>query len=384
MTNQINFTDAWLRKLKPTTNRADYRDTSTRGLQLRVTPKGVMSFSFVFRLGSKMGRATLGKYPDIDLRTARANAASMRQLVVAGVDPRLDKRKRNEATKMTVSLMVEAFIENYAKPKNKSWKQAENNLRLYLAKYQGATPIKDVTRSDIHLILDELVQAQKYAAANRALTHIKKFFGWLVEMDYLDYSPADHIKPKAKEKKRERVLSDHELKALWHATEAMSAPYKAWVQLLMLCGQRRLETAHLTRSQIEEDRWHLSSEDTKNAKPHIIPLPLPAQSIIQSLLVQEDEYLLRSGRNGDAPINGFSKAKAQMDKLSGVDDWKFHDIRRTVATNLSKLGTDRFIIQKIINHSDGSVTAIYDRYSYLDEKREALQKWADKLDEIIK
>ena len=381
---ELNFSDIWLKKLKAKDKREEYRDKATQGLLLRSSPSGVKSFSFYYRFGSKTARVTIGKYPDINLRTARAEADALRRLVAQNIDPRFIKKDLQVKREMTVALMVEAFIENYAKPKNKSWKQAENNLRLYLVKYQGATPIKDVTRSDIHLILDELVQAQKYAAANRALTHIKKFFGWLVEMDYLDYSPADHIKPKAKEKKRERVLSDHELKALWHATEAMSAPYKAWVQLLMLCGQRRLETAHLTRSQIEEDRWHLSSEDTKNAKPHIIPLPLQAQKIIQSLLVQEDEHLLRSGRNGDAPINGFSKAKVQMDKLSGIDDWKFHDIRRTVATNLSKLGTDRFIIQKIINHSDGSVTAIYDRYSYLDEKREALQKWADKLDEIIK
>jgi len=83
-------------------------------------------------------------------------------------------------------------------------------------------------------------------------------------------------------------------------------------------------------------------------------------------------------------VNGYSKAKVQLDRLSDVTDWKFHDIRRTVATNLSKLGVDRFLLQKIVNHSDSGVTAIYDRYSYIEEKREALQKWADKLDEIIK
>jgi len=73
-----------------------------------------------------------------------------------------------------------------------------------------------------------------------------------------------------------------------------------------------------------------------------------------------------------------------LDRLSGVTDWKFHDIRRTVATNLSKLGVDRLLLQRIANHTDSGVTAIYDRYSYLEEKRDALQKWADRLDDIVK
>ena len=108
------------------------------------------------------------------------------------------------------------------------------------------------------------------------------------------------------------------------------------------------------------------------------------EKIYDQLLEQDGEFLIKTGRTGDKPVNGFSKAKAQMDRLSGVNGWKFHDLRRTVATNLSKLGVDRFLIQRIINHSDKSVTAIYDRYSYINEKREALQKWADRLHDIIK
>ena len=73
-----------------------------------------------------------------------------------------------------------------------------------------------------------------------------------------------------------------------------------------------------------------------------------------------------------------------MDKLSGVNGWRMHDVRRTVSTNLTKLGVDRFILQKILNHTETGTTKIYDRYSYMNEKREALQKWADRLDEIVK
>ena len=384
MTREVNFTVPWLDKLKAPAQREDYRDRSTKGLQLRVGTTGVRSFSYVYRIGRKMGRVSLGKYPDFSLKAARDKTNEYRRLVALGVDPRSEKNEKIKKEQMTVGLMVEEFIEKYAKPKNSSWKQAESNLRLYLISALGKKPIHEVTRPDIHQILDDLVGRGKHTAANRALAHTRKFFGWLVERGYLDYSPAAYIKPRYQELQREKVLTDDELRAIWIASEAMSGPYSAWIKLLLLCGQRRLETASLRRSQIIDNCWHLSGADTKNKQLHITPLSKQAMALVERLLKQDGEFLIKTGRTGDKPVNGFSKAKAQLDRLSGVQDWKFHDIRRTVATNLSKLGVDRFLLQRIVNHTDSGVTAIYDRYSYLEEKREALQRWADRLDDIIR
>ena len=383
MTREVNFTVPWLDKLKAPAQREDYRDRSTKGLQLRVGTTGVRSFSYVYRIGRKMGRVSLGKYPDFSLKAARDKTNEYRRLVALGVDPRSEKNEKIKKEQMTVGLMVEEFIEKYAKPKNSSWKQAESNLRLYLISALGKKPIHEVTRPDIHQILDDLVGRGKHTAANRALAHTRKFFGWLVERGYLDYSPVAYIKPRHQEQEREKVLTDDEIRAIWIASEAMSGPYSAWIKLLLLCGQRRLETASLRRSQIIDNCWHLSGEDTKNKQLHIVPLSQQAMAIIDQLLEQDGEFLIKTGRTGDKPVNGFSKAKVQLDRLSGITDWKFHDIRRTVATNLSKLGVDRSLLQRIVNHTDSGVTAIYDRYSYLEEKRDALQKWADKLDDIV-
>ena len=383
MTREVNFTVPWLDKLKAPAQREDYRDRSTKGLQLRVGTTGVRSFSYVYRIGRKMGRVSLGKYPDFSLKAARDKTNEYRRLVALSVDPRSEKNEKIKKEQMTVGLMVEEFIEKYAKPKNSSWKQAESNLRLYLISALGKKPIHEVTRPDIHQILDDLVGRGKHTAANRALAHTRKFFGWLVERGYLDYSPVAYIKPRHQEQEREKVLTDDEIRAIWIASEAMSGPYSAWIKLLLLCGQRRLETASLRRSQIIDNCWHLSGADTKNKQLHITPLSKQAMALVERLLKQDGEFLIKTGRTGDKPVNGFSKAKAQLDRLSGVQDWKFHDIRRTVATNLSKLGVDRFLLQRIVNHTDSGVTAIYDRYSYLEEKREALQRWADRLDDII-
>jgi site-specific recombinase XerD len=152
-------------------------------------------------------------YPDLDLKKARQKTDEFRRLVSLGIDPRSEKRDKHAKQQMTVDRMVTEFINQYAKPKNTSWKQAESNLRLYLVSALGRQSIHDVKRPDIHSILDELVGCGKHTAANRALAHIRKFFGWLVERGYLDHSPADHIKPRHQEQERERVLTDAEIKS---------------------------------------------------------------------------------------------------------------------------------------------------------------------------
>lgn len=385
MTTKIKFTDVWLQKLPlPSGTEAHYGDASCPGLSLKHTANGVKSFRFAFRLGKRTGTITLGKYPDTNLRVARDEANKLRGLVAAGVDPRLLKKEKLKKADLTVAAMIDTFVEKYARPKNKSWKQAEANLRLYLAPTLGMRAIDDVRRADIHAILDDLMAQEKGTTANRALAHIKKYFGWLVERDLLEHSPADRIKRPFNETPRDRYLTDDELRAIWRTSEAISAPYSAWLRLSILLGQREQETASMTRSQIIDAGWRLTTKDAKNKREHLVPLSRQARAIVDQLLKTEGEFLLKSGRIGDSPINGFSKAKEQIDKLSGVTDWKFHDLRAAVISNLGRLKYDRNLVMKIVNHKDSGVTAGYDRFAYLDEKREALQAWADFLDEIVK
>ena len=379
------FTNAWLNSVSsPLQGRDEYRDIDCPGLVLRISSKGIKSFSFPFRLGGKTGRFSIGKYPQISLKKARELVTEAKSEVANNIDPRTKKRAMRIALDNTVKSMSEEFIKKYAKKKNKSWRQAEYNLRLYFVNELANKPVNQVGRGDILTILDDLTSQGKLTTANRALAHIKRFFGWLVERGYIEHSPATYIKPLYNEKPRERVLSDSEIKAIWDSSEQLNSSYGHCTKLMFLCGQRESETAHLRRSQIEDNIWHLASDDTKNKMPSLVPLSKQATSIIRNTVNEENDYLFTSGRIGDKPINGFSKAKANLNKLSKVSDWKFHDIRRTVATNLSKMGYNRMLIKRILNHADGDVTAIYDRYQYINEKREALQSWADKLDEIAR
>lgn len=384
MSSKIKFTDHWLKTLKgnPLAEQ-HFGDITCKGLSLKITKMGVKSFSYTFRLGSKTGRVTLGQYPDLKLADARVRVEALRKQVAGGIDPRHVKAEERSKRERTVSEMASQFIERYAKPKNKSWRQAESNLRLYLVSALGSRPVSSVTRGDIHAILDRLINEGKGPSANRALAHMRKFFGWLVERDYIEHSPADHIKKPFSEKRRERVLSDWEIKAIWDASETLSPSYTAWLRLSLLCGQREMETASMRRSYIDGDIWFLTSNETKNKRENVLPLSRQAKVIVDELLKGDGEYLLSTGRIGDKPLNGFSKVKVQIDRASGVTDWRFHDLRASVATNLGRLGFDRFTIKLVLNHKDSGVTAVYDRYTYLDKKGVALQTWADKLDEIL-
>tara|TARA_E500000178_G_scaffold184417_1_gene182754 strand:+ start:328 stop:1488 length:1161 start_codon:yes stop_codon:yes gene_type:complete len=385
MSKEVNFTEIWLKKIKaPEIGREEFRDKGCKGLILRVTANDVKTFSYPFRLGGKTGRVTLGRYPDYGLRTARLKTEELRGQIASGVNPLTIKENSRKAEELTVQRMASEFIELYSKPRNKSWKQADSNLKLYLISVLGNRPIHEVRRRDIHSILDDLTAEKKFTTCNRALAHMKRFFGWLVEREYLEHSPVDRIKPRHVEQPRERVLSDDEIKAIWKSLDNMSAPYRDWIKLLFLCGQREEETAGLRRGQLEKDIWVLGSEDTKNKTQSTVPLTRQSKAIIDSLSSCNQNFLLSTGRIGDRPINGFSRAKRKIDRLSGIEGWRWHDIRRTVSTNLAKLGYDIPLIKRIINHKDAGVTAIYNRYSYLEEKRSALQAWANKLDDITK
>ncbi len=385
MSNKVNFTDQWLKSLKGDPNKErHYGDAACKGLSLKVTKRGVRSFGYTFRMHSRTGKVTIGHYPDCSLSYARKQVETFRSMVAQGIDPRIAKAKKREESIKTVEVMARSFIELYAKPKNKSWKQAESNLRLYLISELGDTLIKDVKRSDIHAILDRLMSEGKGTAANRALAHIKKFFGWLVEREHLEHSPADHIKKPFDEQGRDRELTDDEIRKIWFASDELSPPQAAWVKLSILCGQRQKETASIQRAKLEDGLWFLSSNDTKNKRANVVPLPHQAQKIIDDLPQSEHGYLLCSGKSGDKPINGFSKLKEMLDqKVKLKEHWRLHDLRSVAPTNLAKLGFSRDTIKRVINHKDSGVTAIYDRYSYLEEKRHALQTWADRLDKII-
>ena len=372
------FTDSWLKSVSPpSSGRDDYTDTDMPGLRLRVTSKGAKSFSYAYRFGAKTHRVTLGRYPALSLKKARIQLLDAKAHVQLGEDPRAEKKKEKKKRNLTVASLAKEYIELYQKPKNKTWKQAEDNLRLHIFPAIGHYPIHQVERADIHRVLDGLVAEGKGTTANRVLAHTRKFFNWLVERDYLEIAPTDRIKQPVREKKKDRVLSDDELRRILSALPQMRPAHADFVRMLLFTAQRREEVASMRYSAIDGTVWRLDGKETKNRRASLVPLTKQAQAIVLQNNSPEAKYVFSTKADHATHVQSYSKIKKQLDELSGVTGWCFHDIRRTVATRLASRGVSIELVRLILNHTDNSVTALYNRYSYVNERREALQTWCD-------
>ena len=182
---------------------------------------------------------------------------------------------------------------------------------------------------------------------------------------------------------RERVLSIEELKLIWSAATMLGYPFGPIVQLLILSGQRRSEISTLQRNWISSDYFEIPADNYKTGKPHIVLLTKAMSDLLNDQPLWNGGEYVFSTTGGRTPSSGFSKAKIRIDKLSGVSNWTFHDIRRSVATHMARAGVIQEHIERVLGHAISGVAGTYNRYSYLDEKCQALDVWQKVISEVI-
>jgi integrase len=210
-----------------------------------------------------------------------------------------------------------------------------------------------------------------------------------------DATPAARLKAPTRENRRDRVLSDYEIKAIWDAADRLGYPFGPMFHMLLITGQRRNEVARMRWSDIHLDErlWTIPREVTKSDRTHVVPLSPLAFEILGSLPRFNGDYVFTS-TYGQKPVSGYSRAKQRAEKtlnevreregLPPLPDWRLHDFRRTVATSMAGSGIAGDIIARVLNHAPRGVTAqIYNRHSYLPEKTRALQAWGKRLQLIV-
>jgi integrase len=221
--------------------------------------------------------------------------------------------------------------------------------------------------------------------ANKTLKSIKTFLRWCVGRAVLDQSPADNVPLPSKEIARDRVLDDDELAQVILAARKMGGPYGGIVELLALTGQRREEVARLQWAELDLAKriWTLPKSRTKNAKAHVVHLSEQSMAV-----------LTRSDRTGPyvfpqlggKPFQEFSRAKRRLDQLSGVAEWRLHDLRRTCVSGMARLSVAPHVADKILNHQAGTISgvaAVYQRHDFLAERRAALDLWGAHVDQVL-
>ena len=372
------LTPKTMQALPPATGkRYEVRDALLPGLHLRVSAAGGKVFYLSTRVQGRMKRIRIGSWPVLSLHDAREKARSILRAVELGRYIELSPDEEQQCTP-TLGEIVPQFIELYAKPRTKDWKGTERILLKFSTLFSH--PVDEIKRADVVHVLDTIIADGAPTRANRALAAIKKLMNWCIDRGVIETSPVAHLKPPTKEVARERVLTDDELKTCWRMAELEGYPFASCIQLMILTGQRRGEVSGMHWSEIDFDNkmWTIPSKRAKNATSHIVPLAPLAIGILRSLpRFLGSDFVFTT--TGTTPISGFGRLKERLDAAfdDGTEDWRFHDLRRTVATNMAILRVAPHIIEAVLNHSSGivsGVAAIYNRHAYIDEKREALER----------
>jgi integrase len=395
---KINLTDRFIDSpgRTPTTGRKDYSDAQVPGLSLRVTAAGHKSFVLIARypLNPKNPtRRALGDYGKITLEQAREKARSWLALIGKGIDPKVeDARQKAEAGRRqinTFAAVAAEFLDRHASGLRKAG-EARRIVNQEFVKRWGARPVIDIRPEEAAAAIRAIVKRGARYQAHNALGYLRRLFNWAIGTHEfgIDASPVERLSPKdliGKREARERTLTDAELRTVWDAAELMGYPYGPLIRLLVLTGQREREVSDMNWSEINFDQalWTIPAVRMKGDRAHEVPLASKTLALLRSLPRFSAGEFVFTTTDGVKAVNGFSKAKARIDKLSGVEKWKFHDLRRTMRTHLSALPVQDMVRELVIAHARPGLHKVYDQHTYRDEKRECLTLWSARLTGIV-
>ena len=391
------LTDARIRSLRAKDARHEVWDTEP-GFGLRVATSGKKSFIYLYRFDGRPRRMTLGEYAErkgakdkLTLADARAELAKARQKLERGIDPgaeKIDKEKEYRDSESFAELCHE-WVERYAKANRKTWEADKKHLDADAIPAWGKRKASSIKRRDVIQLIDKIMDRGSPVMANRTLSLIKQVFKFGVQRDIIDASPAVAIDKPAKEIRRDRVLTEDEIRAFWNGLDdcSMSEDTRIALKLCLVTAQRRAEIAGLSHGEIDGDWWMLPKERSKNGKAHRIFLSPLAKKLIKQ--ASGEDYLFPSPRQNNpdkvvpieprALINALAKNRDTFD----IPRYTVHDLRRAAATRMAEIGISRFDISKVLNHVDQEVTAIYDLHTYDAERKRALLKWGRRLQSIL-
>jgi integrase len=373
-----------------------------RGFGVRVTASGARAFILNYRLRGREHRFTIGAWPDWSALKAVREARNLRQRVDRGEDP-LKDREPIPTTK-SVSSVIDDFMTRYVRNKERPLRSAEQIQSAFerLVKPRiGKIGVYDLRRSHVAEMLDKIEDESGPVQADRVRAYLRKALSWYAERDDEFNLNAAFVRVRAranpKERARTRVLSDDEIRTIWPLL-GKAGTFGALLKILLLTAQRRDEVANMAFKEIGADGvWTIPAERYKTKRSNHVPLSNAACAIIEvQPKIDGCDYVFPSSTK--TPFSGFGKSKARLDKAVLLDmqkrakkrieveplpNWTLHDLRRTAKTLMARAGVRPDISERVLGHAIAGVEGTYDRHSYADEKRDALEKLAAMIERIL-
>jgi integrase len=337
-----------------------------------------------YKIAGSDRRMTLGPYPGVTCKKARELAQAALGDKWHGKDPQADRRaqKAKLAAQTTLIEVIDLYLLD-KKPELRpiSFYETERYLRKVWKPLHGR-PIKEIERSEVVKVLDQLKHSSGKTAAARARGSLSALFGWGIERGHADANPVIGTKNPDPHTQGERVLTGDELRALWRAADGGN-DYDRIVRLLILTGCRKSEVGGMRWSEFNKARtvWTIPGDRTKNTQSHILPMPDMFWNIIDGIKPRggSDNIFGYSNRG----FRNWNKPKKALDRRSGISNWTHHDLRRTFRTGLGRLGIQPHIAELAINHSKAGLIAVYDKHTYEGEIAAALAQWCDHIRSIV-
>jgi integrase len=367
-------------------------DDEQRGLGVRVTGRsrvssGGKTYLAQYTWHGQKRRIPLGSCSAVSLAKVRDAVRAIMGDVAKGVDPAAERKRAKVNGALTLKALLSDWQALHLSGKRPRYAaEAVRAVRNAFSRYLDL-PASDLDRSTAVKTLDAMARKGSAAMAARTAAYGKAAYGWAVKRGALSVNPFLNL-PVASDIRRERVLTDDELGAVWRATDGYS-PFSGIVRLLVLTGQRREEVAGMTWAELsggsaatlDLSTWTIPASRAKNGATHIVPLSAAAQDLLRNVprfgAPAIGLELVFPGLRG-RPFNGWTKAKAALDARSGVTNWRLHDLRRTMATGLQRLGVRLEVTEQVLNHVSGSragIVGVYQRHDFASEKRAALEAW---------
>jgi integrase len=386
------FTDKFLKGVKPKPSAYRiFEKGIDKGFGIKITPAGSIAFFIQYAINGATRFMNLGRYPSVSLSEARDKCRQARALIDNGIDPQTQAETLKRGT---VANLFAYYIDSMRQAGKRSWQDVQKDLNYNCAAILDKNA-SDVRPEHIRLILHNIIRRGSETQANRIRSYLHRAFQVGMQHDHdpkslsnqftfdIQVNPVAAIpKNTAAEKTGERVLTFDEIGILWKAPE-LSPQFRLAARLILFYGCRSCELlwAKWEEFDFETMVWTLRPDRVKNERWHLLPITPHALTWLNELrpYSRDSEYLFPGRYSDDKPIGETSFAHACR-RVTEIKAFCPRDLRRTTKTRMGEIGIDKTIRDRIQNHAAQDVSARhYDRYDYIKEKREALEKWGDRL-----
>ncbi|MCH9756303.1 MAG: tyrosine-type recombinase/integrase [Gammaproteobacteria bacterium] len=388
-----NFTDTYIRNLKAQPKR--YESYEGGGFGIRITPTGVKTWIYRYKISNKTDKLSLGHYPTMSLAEARKTFLKLKTSRRDGQVPKLLIQEKNEQKNNNVQHLILSWYTNYIEKHRKQPLQIKQQIDADILPLFGKMELNKIQTRDISKTLDIIVKRGSPVHANKVLSTLKQAFNYAVSRGELDINPAASIRARdigGVEKPRDRNLSLDEIKSLWlfldSKEHALSIQIKNAIKIILLTGVRtgELRIAKWSEFNFEESLWTIPTAHTKTGLIMKIHLSKLTKKFLLELKDSECSDFVLPGTDSNNPLTDKALPRAinRIQERVGIPHWTAHDLRRTFATQLGEtLHIDPVVIEKCLGHKMPRIMATYNKNDMLPQRKDALELWAQSIQALI-